>query len=87
MTGDGVNDILAMRESDCSITVATGADAAKNVAHIVLTDNNFNSMPKVVYEGRRVINNVQSSASLFLMKTLFHMLMGIIMLFIPRKSW
>lgn len=78
MTGDGVNDILAMRESDCSITVATGADAAKSVAHIVLVDNNFNSMPKVVAEGRRVINNIQQSASLFLMKTIFISLLAFI---------
>ena len=78
MTGDGVNDILAMRESDCSITVASGADSAKNVAHLVLADNNFNSMPKVVAEGRRVINNVQQSASLFLMKTVFIMLLSLI---------
>ena len=78
MTGDGVNDILAMRESDCAITVATGADAAKSVAHIVLADNNFNSMPKVVAEGRRVINNIQQSASLFLMKTLFVTLLAFI---------
>lgn len=78
MTGDGVNDILAMRESDCAITVATGADAAKSVAHIVLADNNFNSMPKVVSEGRRVINNIQQSASLFLMKTVFICLLAFI---------
>ena len=78
MTGDGVNDILAMRESDCAITVATGADAAKSVAHIVLADNNFNSMPKVVSEGRRVINNIQQSASLFLMKTIFISLLAFI---------
>ena len=78
MTGDGVNDILAMRESDCSVTVATGADAAKSVAHIVLADNNFNSMPKVVSEGRRVINNIQQSASLFLMKTIFISLLAFI---------
>ena len=78
MTGDGVNDILAMRESDCSITVASGADSAKNVAHIVLVDNNFNSMPKVVSEGRRVINNIQQSASLFLMKTIFITLLALV---------
>ncbi|MBR3804948.1 MAG: HAD-IC family P-type ATPase [Clostridia bacterium] len=78
MTGDGVNDILAMRESDCAVTVATGADAAKSVAHIVLADNNFNSMPKVVAEGRRVINNIQQSASLFLMKTIFTALLAFI---------
>ena len=78
MTGDGVNDILAMRESDCAITVATGADSAKNVAHIVLTDNNFSSMPKVVAEGRRVINNIQQSASLYLMKTIFITLLALL---------
>ena len=78
MTGDGVNDILAMRESDCSITVASGADAAKNVAHIVLADNNFNSMPRVVAEGRRVINNIQQSASLYLMKTIFITVLALI---------
>ncbi len=83
MTGDGVNDILALKEADCAISVAAGSDAARNVSHLVLTDNNFNSLPKVVYEGRRVINNVQSSASLFLMKTLFTMLMGIITLCLP----
>ena len=77
MTGDGVNDILALKESDCAISVAAGSEAARNVSHLVLLDNNFNSMPKVVHEGRRVINNVQSSASLFLMKTLFTMLMAI----------
>lgn len=78
MTGDGVNDILAMRESDCSITVAAGADAAKNVAHIVLADNNFNSMPRVVAEGRRVINNIQQSSSLYLMKTIFITILALI---------
>lgn len=83
MTGDGVNDILALKEANCAISVASGSDAARNVSHLVLLDNNFNSMPKVVYEGRRVINNVQSSASLFLMKTLFTMLWGIITLCLP----
>ncbi len=83
MTGDGVNDILALKEADCAISVAAGSDAARNVSHLVLMDNNFNSMPKVVYEGRRVINNVQCSASLFLMKTLFTMFMGIVTLCLP----
>ncbi len=83
MTGDGVNDILALKEADCAVSVASGSDAARNVSHLVLLDNNFNSMPKIVYEGRRVINNVQSSASLFLMKTLFTMLWGIITLCLP----
>ncbi len=85
MTGDGVNDILALKESDCAISVAAGSDAAKNISHIVLMDNNFNSMPKVVYEGRRVINNVQCSASLFLMKTLFTMVLTILTLFLYDK--
>ena len=84
MTGDGINDILALKESDCAITVAEGSDAARNVSHLILMNNNFNSMPKVVYEGRRVINNVESSASLFLMKTFFTMLMAIIILFLPN---
>lgn len=83
MTGDGVNDLLALKESDCAITVASGSDATRNISHLVLTDNNFNSLPKVVYEGRRVINNVQSSASLFLMKTLFTMIFSIIVLCLP----
>ncbi len=80
MTGDGVNDILALKEADCAVSVAAGSDAARNVSHIVLMNNNFNSMPKVVYEGRRVINNVQSSASLYLMKTFFTMIFSIIAL-------
>ena len=71
MTGDGVNDILALKEADCAISVASGSEAARNVSHLVLMDNNFNNMPKVVGEGRRVINNIKNSASLYLMKTLF----------------
>ncbi len=86
MTGDGVNDILALKEADCAVSVASGSEAARNVAHLVLLDNNFNSMPKVVHEGRRVINNVQSSASLFLMKTVFTMLMAIIALCLPYMN-
>ena len=83
MTGDGVNDILALKEADCAVTVAAGSDAARNVAHLVLMDNNFNSLPKVVYEGRRVINNIQSSASLYLMKTVFTILLSVICLSAP----
>ena len=71
MTGDGVNDILALKEADCSIAMASGSEAARNVSHLVLLDSNFNSMPKVVNEGRRVINNVEHVATLFLTKTLF----------------
>ncbi len=77
MTGDGVNDILALREADCSIAVASGSEAARNVSHLVLLDSNFDSMPKVVSEGRRVINNVTSVASLFLTKTIFSLLLAI----------
>ncbi len=71
MTGDGVNDILALKEADCAISVASGSEAARNVSHLVLMDNNFNSMPKIVAEGRRVINNIKNSSALYLMKTLF----------------
>ncbi len=78
MTGDGVNDILAMKEADCAVSVASGSEAAKNVSHIVLMDNNFASMPKVVFEGRRVINNIQNSSSLYLMKTLFTTIFAIL---------
>lgn len=78
MTGDGVNDILALKEADCAISVASGSEAARNVSHIVLMDNNFNNMPKVVGEGRRVINNIKNSSSLYLMKTLFTALLATI---------
>ncbi len=77
MTGDGVNDILAMKEADCSITVSSGSSATRSLAHIVLLDDNFNSIPKVVKEGRRVINNIQMSSSLYLMKTIFTTIMAI----------
>ncbi|MBD5391015.1 HAD-IC family P-type ATPase [bacterium] len=77
MTGDGVNDILALREADCSIAIASGSEAARNVSHLVLLDSNFDSMPKVVSEGRRVINNVTNVASLFLTKTIFSLLLAI----------
>lgn len=80
MTGDGVNDILALREADCSISVASGSEAARNVSHLVLLDSNFSSMPKVVTEGRRVINNIQKVASLFLTKTIFSFLLAIVAL-------
>lgn len=77
MTGDGVNDILALKEADCSIAVASGSEAARNVSHLVLLDSNFDSMPSVVAEGRRVINNVTSVASLFLTKTIFSLFLAI----------
>ncbi len=71
MTGDGVNDILALKDADCSIAMAAGSDAAKQVSHLVLLDNNFASLTKTVMEGRRVINNVTRTSSLFLTKTMF----------------
>ena len=71
MTGDGVNDILALKRSDCSIAMASGADAAKNISHIILMDSNFARLPAVVDEGRRVVNNLQRTASLFVTKTIF----------------
>jgi cation-transporting ATPase E len=75
MTGDGVNDILALKEADTSIAMASGSEAARNVSHLVLLDSNFSSMPKVVAEGRRVINNIQKVSALFLTKTIFSFLL------------
>jgi len=80
MTGDGVNDILALKEADCSVAMASGSEAARNVSHLVLLDSNFSSMPKVVQEGRRVVNNVQKVATLFLTKTIFSFLLSIVIL-------
>ncbi len=82
MIGDGVNDVLALKEADCSIAVASGCDGAKNVAELVLLDSNFDAMPKVVEEGRRSINNIERSSSLFLTKTIYATLMAILFLFI-----
>ena len=83
MTGDGVNDILAMKEADCSVAMAAGSDAAKDCANLVLLDSNFSSMPYIVREGRRVINNIQRSASLFLVKNIFSFLLSIVALALP----
>lgn len=83
MTGDGVNDVLALKASDCSVAMASGSDAARNVAQLVLVDNDFASMPKVVAEGRRSINNLQRSASLFLVKTLFSITSALLFIFLP----
>ena len=71
MTGDGVNDVLALKEADCSIAMASGSDAARTVSSLVLLDSNFASMPIVVQEGRRSINNLQRSSTLFLAKTMY----------------
>lgn len=84
MTGDGVNDILALKESDCSIAMNNGSDAARCVSQLVLLDSNFSSMPKVVAEGRRSINNIQRSSSLFLCKTSYATLLAIIFTFLGR---
>ena len=78
MTGDGVNDILALRVADCSIAMASGSDAAKNVSNLVSLDSNFSSLPDVVKEGRRVINNLQRAVSIYLVKTIFAMVLTII---------
>ena len=85
MTGDGVNDILALKEADCSIAMASGSEATRNVSHLVLLDSNFNSMPSVVAEGRRVVNNIQKSSSLYLMKTLFTIMITILCLIFSIK--
>ncbi len=77
MTGDGVNDVLALKEADCSIAMAAGSDAARSVSQLVLLNSNFSSMPKVVAEGRRSINNVQRSATLFMAKTIFSVLLAV----------
>ena len=81
MTGDGVNDVLALKEADCSIAVASGTDAARSVSQIVLLDNNFSSMPKIVLEGRRTINNIERSSSLLLVKTIYTILIILTCLF------
>mgnify|MGYP002516947586 FL=1 len=83
MTGDGVNDVLALREADCSVSMASGSAAARNVSEIVLADNDFAHMPEVVAEGRRSINNLQRSASLFLVKTVFAAVLALICIAIP----
>ena len=78
MTGDGVNDVLALKEADCSIAMAAGSDAAKNIANVVLLDSNFGAMPHIVNQGRRVVNNIRSAASMFLIKTIFSVLLSLI---------
>ena len=83
MTGDGVNDIPALKSADCSIAMAGGADAAKNAAQLTLLSSDFSALPEIVLEGRRVINNITRAASLFLTKTIFSFLLSIMMLLVP----
>ena len=84
MTGDGVNDVLALKTADCSIAMANGSDATKNVSQLILLDSNFASMPKVVAEGRRTINNIERSASLFLVKTIYSSVLALLFLFLSQ---
>ena len=77
MTGDGVNDVLALKDADCSVAMASGSDAASNVAQLVLLDSDFSHMPSVVAEGRRVVNNIERTASLYIVKNIFSMLLAI----------
>lgn len=86
MTGDGVNDTLALKEADCSIAMADGSEVARSISKLVLLESNFSSLPAVVKEGRQVVNNVQNSSSLFLMKTFFAIVLTIITL-VMRKSY
>ncbi len=83
MTGDGVNDVLALKDADCSVAMASGAQAASHAAQLVLLDSDFSAMPQVVLEGRRVINNIQRAASLFLMKTMYTFTLTATLLFAP----
>lgn len=85
MTGDGVNDVLALKESDCSIAMASGSDAARNVSELVLLNSDFDAIPKIIEEGRRTINNIERSASLFLTKTIYATLLAILFIFISMN--
>ena len=82
MTGDGVNDVLALKEADCSVAMASGSDAAKNVSSLVLLDSNFASMPHIVAEGRRSINNLERSAALYIMKTVYNVLLALLFMMV-----
>lgn len=81
MTGDGVNDVLALKEADCSIAMASGSDAARNVSQLVLVSNDFAAMPSVVAEGRRTINNIERSSALYLVKTIYSVILSILFIF------
>ena len=85
MTGDGVNDILAMKEADCSIAIGDGSDAARRVAKFVLLDSSFDSIPKIIDEGRRSINNLERSTTLFLTKTIYASILAVLFVFLPLR--
>ncbi len=85
MTGDGVNDVLALKEADCSVAMASGSDAARNVSQLVLVNNDFAAMPSVVAEGRRTINNLERSSALYLVKTIYSLFLSIIFIFFNAK--
>lgn len=83
MTGDGVNDVLALREADCALAINDGTDAARNVADIVMLNSDYTALPDIVAEGRSAVNNLEKSASLFLTKTIYSILLGILFIFLP----
>lgn len=85
MTGDGVNDVMALKEADCSIAMASGSEASRNVAQLVLLDSDFAALPSVVAEGRRVINNIERAASLFLVKTTFSILLTLVLIILQMS--
>ena len=85
MTGDGVNDVLALKEAHCSIAMPNGSDAAKNIAELVLLNSNFSAMPKIVDEGRRTVNNIEQSATLFLTKTSYSTILAILFIFLQMN--
>jgi cation-transporting ATPase E len=87
MTGDGVNDILAMKECDCSIAMASGSEATRSASSLIMLDNNFSSMPSIVSEGRRVINNISKASTLFLTKTFFTMFLTIFVLISKKYNY
>ena len=85
MTGDGINDVLALKEADCSIAMASGTDGARNVSQLVLLNSDFSSIPHIVAEGRRTINNIERSASLLLVKTIFTILLVLLCIILGSK--
>ena len=85
MVGDGVNDVLALKDSDCGIAMAAGSDAAKQVAHIVLLDSNFACLKNIVSEGRTIITNIERVSSLYLTKTIYSALLCVIFIFLERS--